>query len=77
MFSDRLLLCSTYNAVENVERRLKVEMRTKAVHLEQHLEYEQTEKHELGVICTRTLNCNRATPFRALQKMAQDFLRTR
>jgi len=40
---------STYNTVEYIERRLKVEMRAESVHLEQHFKDEQTQKHKLRI----------------------------
>ena len=45
----------TYNTVKYVERRLKIEMHSESVHLEEHLEDEQTEKDELGIVWTQAL----------------------
>ena len=41
----------TYHAVEDVERRLKIEMNAEAVHFEEHLKHKQTQEDELCIGC--------------------------
>jgi hypothetical protein len=50
----QLLLC-THNAVEYVERRSEIDLKTEAVHFEQTLAYKQSQKQELGIIWKKVL----------------------
>jgi len=43
----------TYDAIEFVKRRMKIELKSKAIHLEHTFRYEQRQKYKLGVNCNQ------------------------
>lgn len=46
----------TYPTVEAVEGGVEVEAEAKTVHLQKHLSQEQSQKHELCIVCKRFEN---------------------
>jgi len=47
-------LIYTYDAIEFIKWRMEIQLKSKAVHLEQTLRYEQRQKYELCVNCNNT-----------------------
>lgn len=51
----------SYDAVEYVERRFEIHFQSDAVHLQQSLAHEQSQKHKLGVIYTSNTHAHTRT----------------